>query len=107
MSFSSLLVHTVYIQSKTTSSDGWGETIETWTTSSTGTKCRMSPISDEVRMQSAGRFENVDYKCFMEYGTSVTTDNRLVWGSETFMIREVKTDSMNHHLELLLEKVRT
>ena len=103
MSLDALLIHNVYLQSKTTSNDAWGESIETWTTSSTATKCRMSPISNEMRMQSMGRFENVDYEAFFASGTNITTNNRVVYDGNTYLVRGVKKDSINHHIEALLE----
>ena len=106
MSFKSLLTHSVYIQTKSTTTNAWNEPIETWTSPSTTTKCRMSPIRDEVRMQSAGRLENVDYEAFFDYDTTITVDNRVLWGSETFAVRDVTTDSINFCKKALLEKVQ-
>ena len=106
MGLNSLLIHDVYIQTKTNTTNSWGESIETWTTPSTTTKCRMSPISNEVRMKSVGRFENVDYEAFFASGTNITTNNRVVYNGNTYMVREAKIDSIGHHVEVLLQKLQ-
>jgi len=106
MGLNSLLTHNVYIQTKSETTNAWGETTETWTTPSTTTKCRMSPISNEVRMKSVGRFENVEYEAFFASGTNITTDNRVVYNDNTYMVREVKIDSIGNHVEAMLERLQ-
>ncbi|MBE3094892.1 MAG: hypothetical protein IMZ52_07650 [Actinobacteria bacterium] len=97
MTFSSLLVHNSYIQTKYSSQNSLGEWLFTYSSSSTPFACRMSPLSAMERIDLTGRFDDVRYRCFCEPDIDLTVDNRLVYNSETYRVKEVITDSSYHH----------
>jgi len=104
MSLYSLLNKTVYIQHKTVSSNAWGEQIASYNTSSSA-KCRIAPIRDELRLLSPGEYQNVDLKAYFLSGTSITYDDRILYDNNTYRIRSIKKDSINHHITVLLERL--
>lgn len=68
--------HSVYIGTKTTTTNEFGESTETWSYSSTITKCRLSPISLSDRIEMGGRFEDIKYRGFFKSGTAIYLNSR-------------------------------
>ena len=103
MSFSNLLSHKVWIVSQTISSNALGEINmdSGWDTSSSAMG-RMSPISDYIAVQSKGEYEGVKYKLFLLPDTTITYDNEIIYDGDTYIIKSIKKDSLQHHLECLL-----
>ena len=104
MSFYSLLNKTVYIMHRTTSTNEWGEKISSYSTSSSAS-CRLSPITDEIRLTLPGEFKNVVYKSYLLSDTSVTYDDRILYNGDQYRIRSIVDDSISHHKTLLLERL--
>ena len=102
MSYNSLLVHSCYIQTKATSQNYLGESTYTWTSASSTTKCRMSPISASERIEYPGRFEDVTFRGFFKNDAGVTIDNRIVYDGNTYTVKEKILDSKGHHISTLL-----
>lgn len=104
MSFTDLLVHSVYLRTKASSQTPTLEWEYTWTDSSTATACRMSPITDEMRLRATGDYKDVEYKAFFASGTSIAYDNQVKYNGNYYRVRGIKIDSMGHHKEVLLER---
>jgi len=103
MSFKNLLSHKVWILTQTISSNALGEINMDagWNTSSSAMG-RMSPISDYLSVQSKGEYEGVRYKLFLLPDTAINYDNEILYDDNRYIIKSIKKDSLNHHLECLL-----
>jgi hypothetical protein len=97
MSFEGFLIHNCYIQTKVSSQNDLGEWLFTYTTPSESFACRMSPISAMERIDLTGRFDDVRYRCFCMPDIDLTVDNRLVYNSEVYRVKESIVDSSVHH----------
>ena len=75
MTYESLLTHSSYLRTKASSQNAFGEWVYTWTTSTTTTPCRMSPITATERIEYPGRFEDVKYRGFFKAGASISINN--------------------------------
>jgi len=106
MSYDSLLIHTCYIGTETTSTNEFGELKpSSWSYSSTGTLCRFSPLTLREQSEIGGKYENISYRVFFKSGASVTLGGRIRYNSEDYLIRERYYDSSGHHITCLLEKI--
>lgn len=102
MTFNSLLNKSVSLQTKASSQNSLGEWSYSYTSASTPTICRLSPLSASERMNTTGRYDDVRFKCYLESGATITRDNRLIYNSETYRIKEAYLDSESHHITALL-----
>ena len=105
MTFKSLLNSKVDIKRASYTINDLGEREETWSTIYTNVACRLSPISDELMLLSRGEYENIQYKGYFLPTTDIQNGDIIVYNNEDFFVREVKKDSMSHHLEVLLQKI--
>jgi len=105
MSFDDLLTHNSYLVTKASSQNYLGEWTYTWTDASTITKCRMSPISAEKRIEMPGRYDNIAYTGFFKSGTSVTNNNRVKFENKYYVVKERYYDSSRHHITCLLSEL--
>ena len=105
MGYSNFLTHSCYIQTKASSQNYLGEWEYIWTSATTTTKCRMSPISAAERKDYPGRFDDVTFRGFFEPDSGVTVDNRIVYDSNTYLVREMILDSKEHHISTLLARL--
>lgn len=97
MSYESLLIDRMHLQTKSSSQNDFGEWSYSYASSTDQTKCRMSPLSAMERQDQSGRFDDVKYKCFCLSSASIARDNRLIWNGDTYRIKEVILDSSKHH----------
>ena len=102
MTFKSLLIHSVYLRTRASSQNSWGEWTLTYTDSTTATKCRYSPISASERLDPTGKYDNVKYKCFTEEDVSIDRDQQVSDGTDNYRVKETITDSRAHHKTSLL-----
>jgi hypothetical protein len=102
MSFDSLLVHTCYIAAPTSSQNSLGEWKYSWSYSSTGTVCRVQPITDTERIQSPGRFDNVVSRIYFKSTETIALGNRIKYGDEFYQIVDLRFDSSAHHRQALV-----
>lgn len=102
MTFKSLLTHSIYLRTRASSQNSWGEWTFTYTTATTATKCRLSPISASERLDSTGKYDNVKYKCFTEEDVSIDRDQEISDGTNSYRVKETITDSSSHHKTSLL-----
>ena len=97
MSFSSLLEHNCYIQTRASSQNDIREWNYTYTTGTSKTKCRFSPLTAMERINNTGRYDDVSYKVGFEYDSDVERDSRLVYNNHIYRVKEVLIDSNFHH----------
>ena len=105
MSYEELLTHTCYIQTKTSSQNDFGEWEYSYTTGTTPIDCRMTEVSAFDRVDPTGRFENLRYFAYFKSGASISENDRIIYGSETLLVREIVLDAEYHHKEALLSKL--
>lgn len=105
MTYEELMNNSIYLQTKTTSTNDLGEPIYTWTTSSTPVSCRLNTLSAMERIDTTGRYKDVKYKCYCLSSASISVDNRAVYGGESYRVKEVYSDSSFHHKTALLVQV--
>jgi len=107
MSFEELCKeHSIKFQTKASSQNDFGEWTYTHTTATSGTSCRLSPVSAAERLDPTGIYKDVKYICIVPSSTSITRGNRLVAGSDTYLIKDVILDSTSHHKSCLLTWVK-
>jgi hypothetical protein len=97
LTYDSLLVHKVQLQTYTSSQNALGEWLNTYTTTATPISCRMSPISAMERMDLSGRFDDVRFRCFCTSSAQITVNNRLVYNGKTYRVKESILESSYHH----------
>jgi len=102
MSYDDLLIHTCYLMTRASSQNYLGEWTYTWTTSTTATECRMSPVSAREQQESYGLYDNVRYTCFLKSGTSITNRTRISYNSDVYEVKEQRYDSTGHHITAIL-----
>jgi len=97
MTFESLLVHSIYLHVLSTTTNDFGETLETYTVGTSAISCRVNPLSNSERLDNTGLFDDVRYKVYMDDAESVVRGDRITYSSEVYKVREVQTDSSTHH----------
>jgi len=98
MTYNDLITsHTIYLQTKTSSQNAYGNWTETYTTNTTGETCRLNPIKAEELIQLQGAYDNVKYKAYCDIDSTIDRGMRVVYNSETYKVSEVLTDSSSHH----------
>lgn len=105
MSYDGLMVHTCYIGTATETTNEFGETKETWSYSSTGTPCRVMPITLEEKRELGGDYQDIKYKVFFKSGASVTLGGRIQYSSTYYLVRERYYDSSGHHITCLVKEL--
>ena len=104
MSFYSLLDDTVYIMTKTTTTNEWGEEISSYSSSSSA-KCRIVPISEELKLTMPGEYKDVTHKAYFLPDTSISYNNKILYDGDEYRIRSIMKDSISHHTTVLLERI--
>lgn len=97
MTFDSLLVHSIYLSTLSTTTNDFGETLETYTDGTTAISCRVNPLSNAERTDNTGFFDDVRYKVYMDDAEAVVRGDRITYSSEVYRVKEVLTDSSTHH----------
>jgi len=105
MTYESLLVHEIYKQTAYSSQNQLGEWEFSYSSSSTPISCRLVPLTASERIESAGKYDDVTYKCFVKYSTSISPGDRVTYNSEDYRVKEVIADSESHHKRLYLAKL--
>ena len=105
MSLADLLTDTIVIKTKTTSTNAWGEEeISSWATT-TSASAKVYPISDEMRLQLQGDFQDAEYKIILPTTTTISYGERITWDSTDWQILSILKDSRNHHYEILIKRL--
>lgn len=95
------LRHLVTVQSQSTTQDGAGQRLQTWTTVTTAW-ADIKPVSGRDFYAQSGEHADITHEIEMRYGTTVSPGNRAVLGSRTFDIRSVlNVDERNRYLTLM------
>lgn len=97
MTYDSLMAHSIYLQSATSSQNSFGEWTNSYTSSTTATKCRVNPVSAKDIRSLPGLLDDVKYKVYCKSGSSIDRNMRAVYNSETYRVKEVLIDSSHHH----------
>jgi len=112
MSFDGLLVHKIYKNVPYSSQNNFGEYAYSYSTqTSTGITCRVSPysvmyhLSDVESIKTMGKYDDVVYKCFMDYSENINTGDRVVYESNIYRVKETMIDSNSHHKTVLLTQL--
>jgi len=105
MTYEELLNTNIYLRTRTSSQNVIGEWTYTYTTSSTPTKCRMSPLSASERIDNSGLYDDVRYKCFCLSSSSIDRDSQATYNGENYRVKEVIIDSSFHHKTALLKLI--
>jgi len=96
---SGLLNHTLTLQTLTETDDGQGGTTSAWADSGTF-KARISSLSAQERMAQDKTTTYATHRVYCDNMT-VTTADRIKWGSYYFEIKGIKNPSeIYHHLEI-------
>ena len=106
MGFDDLLINECYLQTSYSSQNEWKDWEYTYSSASTPTICRLTPITEFERMESIGRFDDVRYFGYFQSSASLTEGNRLVYQGNTYIIKESIITSDGHHKEVLLSQIR-
>jgi hypothetical protein len=105
MSFESLLIHEIYLKTKYSSQNAFGEWEYSTSSATSTTKCRLRPLTAEELIQLSGRWEDVSYKGYFLSGANVNRGDEILHGTNSFRVKESYPDSSHHHVETLLVKL--
>jgi len=105
MTFTSLLTDSVTLQTAYSSQNSFLDWTYTYSSASTTTKCRLTPISSYERIDPEGRFIDIRYFAYFESGASINEGDRLIHGNETLIVKECIIDAESHHKEAYLAEV--
>ena len=100
--YEGLLNRRVSRWTETISSNALGEDTITMTYSESGVKCKLDPVSADQQMQMPGKFENVRYTGYFLSSQTLTTDDEIHYGGDTYRVREVYVDSQGYTKKALL-----
>ena len=99
-----LLDITVTIQIKTTTYDGEGMAIETWTASQTTEKSNKQPLSGEIAFNEYGISDSgITNLFFLKTSTSAQENGRIIYGTETYDIYRI--EKYPNHYEAIVRPV--
>ena len=105
MTFESLLVHSIYKSSHTSSQNSFGEWTHTYTDGTSAISCRVNPIINEKRLDNTGFFDDVKYKVYMDADESLVRGDRVTYSSEEYRVKDVRTDSSSHNKTAFLSLI--
>ena len=104
MSVASLANTTITVQRATISRDNTGGAVETWAHHLT-LKARVQPLSGAESQLYSRETEQVVAKAYIPGAPDVKHSDRVVIGSDTYIIRAVRNvDLLNHHTVLELDR---
>jgi len=105
MSFDELLIHRVYLGTTSSSQNYLGEWKQSFSYSSTETKCRLSPVTAAERTSQPGLLDDVKYKAVFPSGTNISLGDRVSYQSKEYLIKEKYYNSTFHHISCLLSEL--
>ncbi len=97
MTFESLLIHSIYKSTQTSSQNDLGEWLYTYTTGTTAISCRVNPLSNAERLDPSGWFSDVRYNIYMDESESISAGDRITYSSEEYDVKDCVTDSSSHN----------
>lgn len=106
MSYDSLTnIDVIYLTTETSSQNSLGEWTKSYTTSTTETKCRLSPLTTAERKDTTGLYDDVSYLCFCKIGSTINKGMKVSDGTYDYRVKSVITDSNAHHKTALLVQI--
>ena len=100
--YEGLLNSKVARYTRTTTTNEFGEQIETWAYSASGIKCRLVPISLEEHIGLPGKYDNAKYTGYFLSSQTLTSDDEIHYDGDTYHIIEVSDDSSNYVRKAIL-----
>lgn len=94
---------TITFQSVTESKDDGGSLTESWAnvTGLTNVACIIDDVSSTERVIAERNGHFVTHRVYMDYNSSVTKDQRIVWNDEYYTITYLRNpNNLNRKLEL-------
>jgi len=104
MTYESLLNNSIKLRTKYSSQNEIGEYTYTYSSASTTTKCRMSPVSNMEMIARPGLYEDVKYKCFCLSSSTIDINSQIDYNGEYYRVKQVIIDSSHHHKTALLKE---
>jgi len=105
MTFESLLNTNIYLRTRASSQNDLGEWTYTYTNSSSPIPSRVVPVTDRIKIDYPGLYEDVNYICYCTSSASISKDSEITYNNQVFRVREVVTDSSFTYKKALLKKV--
>lgn len=102
--YRSLLNSTVARYTQSISSNAWDEDSESWNYEESGIRCRLQPISAVQRKELPGEFEDVKYNAYFLSTQTITTEDEIHFGDNSYRVREVMDDSSGYVRKALLSQ---
>lgn len=106
--FQSLLIHTCDIKrrSVSTTRDALGKLVESFTTVSTGTLCRIEIDKENSKMDMNGKHVMTRATGFFEIDVDIQEDDIVTWNSVDYKVRGTPdAGAANHHYEVFLTRL--
>lgn len=103
--YESLLNSEVALYTRVPSTNALGEITYSWKYSASGIKCRLVPITAEKLMDLPGEFQDVRYFAYFLSTQAISTDDRIKYNGDEYLIRDVYLDSDNYTKKALLRKL--
>lgn len=108
MSFECLLDKTISIYRRSFSADEYGRKDSTWNLINSSYKCRFYKPTDETTIEEEGQVIKIDFKVIGGLSPEIQDGDKLVDGSEDYVVRRVykvsgKTSA--HHYQLLVTRI--
>ena len=105
MSYEGLLNNNIYLNTKTSSQNIYGEWIYTYSTSTTPTKCRVVPIRVSETIDRQGLYSDVAYTCYTLSSASISRDSQVTYNGIQYRVKQSEMDSSFHHKKSLLVEI--
>ena len=100
MPFDNLLIHTLTLKANSPAQHAQGEPVDNWSGSTT-IKARIQPVGGGEEFTGGRRTVRATHKIFSRAATAITARNRLVYGSRTFDVLNVRNiDEAGRHYEI-------
>lgn len=95
------LRHRVTVQERSTTRDSYGAPAHTWTATHASVPAEVTAISGRELLAADAVQGETTHRVRMRYRDGVTTDNRVLFGTRVFNIRQVIPDRLENALEIL------
>lgn len=93
MSYEGLLNTTVDRYEVTLAANDIGEYEPTYSIADSGVKCRMVPVSNEIRAELPGELRDVTYYGYFLSSQTINEDDKIEYNSHNYLVMGVGTDS--------------
>lgn len=87
--YESLLVDSVDIQTRSGSTNDWGEETYSWSDAHTSVDCKVMMVTDEEQKKEVGQFEDIKYKIYFKNTQDVNVEDRIIYDGNTYEVVKV------------------